>query len=428
MTATLRQLRAHPWLAAVVTVLVIAGASAGGYFGLRGGSAGAAAPTTTTTTQTVGTGTVKQSVSASGTLAPADEKNLNFPVSGQVTSVAVEEGQTVRKGQTLATLDSAALSASVAQANASVTTDEAKVSDDATNDASATQFAADNAALAAAQHQLTVAKAQLADATMTSPIDGVVATVNLTAGQSVSGSNSSNSANSNSGSGSNSGAGSGAGAAASSGSGSSASSSSSNPQILVISTNSWLVNATVDDTSVGLIKTGDQAQLTVSGSTAMVYGTIASVGLISSSSTGTASYPVTIDVTGSPTGMHDGANVTASLIYKQVSNVVVIPTLALHRNSAGGQYVEKIVNGKSVQATVQVGLSSGGQTQIVSGLSSGDKITVPQLRAGRGSGARGATGTGGGEFPGGGEFGGRGGAGGFGGGRGGFGGRGGLGG
>jgi multidrug efflux pump subunit AcrA (membrane-fusion protein) len=411
-------------LAAVVTVLVVAGGSLGGYFGLRDGSAGAADPTTTTTTQTVSTGTVKQSVSATGSLAPAEEENLNFAVSGQVTGVAVAQGQTVRKGQTLATLDSASLSAAVAQANASVTTDEAKVSDDATNGASTTQVSADNAALAAANHQLTAAKEQLADATMTSPISGVVATVNLTVGQSVSGSSSSNSANSGSGSGSSSGGSSDSGTGAGSGSSSSTSGSSSDPQILVISTNSWVVNATVDDTSVGLIKTGDQAQLTVSGSTATVYGTIASIGLISSSSTGIASYPVTVNVTGSPTGMHDGASVTASLIYKQVSNVVVVPTLALHRNSAGGQYVEKVVNGKSVQTTVQVGLASGGQTQIVSGLSSGDKITVPQLQAARGNGNSGSTRTGGTNFPGVGEFpgGGRGGAGGFGGGRGGFGG------
>jgi hypothetical protein len=190
----------------------------------------------------------------------------------------------------------------------------------------------------------------------------------------------------------------------------------------VISTNSWVVNASVDDTSVGLIKKGNQAQLSVTGSTSTVYGTIASVALVSSATSsnsgGIASYPVVIDVTGTPTGLHDGANVTATLIYKQLSNVTVVPATALHRNSAGGQYVQKLVNGKAVQTTVQVGLSSGGQTQIVSGLSAGDKITVPQVRAGGGAGGRGSTTGRTGTFPGG--FGG--GAGGFGGGAGGAGG------
>jgi multidrug efflux pump subunit AcrA (membrane-fusion protein) len=144
-----------------------------------------------------------------------------------------------------------------------------------------------------------------------------------------------------------------------------------------------------------LLKTGEQAQLSITGATGTVYGTIASIGLVSSSTTGTASYPVVVDVTGSPSGLYDGANVTATLIYKQLTNVIVVPATALHRNSSGGEYVDKQVNGKSVQTTVQVGIASGGQTQIVSGLAAGDKIivAVPQV-TGR-TGGTGTAGTGG---------------------------------
>ncbi len=361
MRALPRRARAHPWLAGGVAVVVLAGGGSAGYFLTRSDKAAAA---TTTTTETVATGTVRQSVSATGTLAPASEENLNFSVSGEVTKVAVSEGQHVKKGQTLATIDSASLSATVAQAESAVASDEARVDDDSSNGASDTQVAADKAALTAARNQLASAKSQLASATMTSPINGVVATVNLTVGESVSGNAASNpNASSDSSSNDN---------------------SSSDPQILVISTNSWLVNATVDATSVGLIKKGNQAQLTVTGASDTVYGTISSIGLVSSSTSGTASYPVVIDVTGSPSGLHDGANVTATLIYKQVSNVLVVPTIALHRNANGGQYVEQVKNGKTVQTTVRVGIASGGQTQIVSGLSAGDKIIVPQVTLGRG--------------------------------------------
>jgi len=301
--------------------------------------------------------------------------------------VAVSEGQHVKKGQTLATIDSASLQATVAQAESAVASDEARVDDDSSNDASDTQVAADKAALTAAKNQLASAKSQLASATMTSPITGVVAAVNLTVGESVSGNAASNpNASSDSSSNDN---------------------SSSDPQILVISTNSWLVNATVDATSVGLIKKGNQAQLTVTGASDTVYGTISSIGLVSSSTSGTASYPVVIDVTGSPSGLHDGANVTATLIYKQVSNVLVVPTLALHRNANGGQYVEQVKNGKTVQTTVRVGIASGGQTQIVSGLSAGDKIIVPQVTLGRGGTGNNGNGNiprGGFTFPGGGNI------------------------
>jgi hypothetical protein len=54
---------------------------------------------------------------------------------------------------------------------------------------------------------------------------------------------------------------------------------------------------------------------------------------------------------------------------------------------------------------VKVGISSGGQTQITSGLSAGDKIVVPQIQRPTGGAATGGTGGTGG-FPGGGGFGG----------------------
>ena len=382
-----RTVRAHPrWsVGSAAAVLVAAGLIA--YFAVSGSNTPAAA-TTTTTTQTVSTGTIRQSVSASGTLAPAEDDSLNFTSAGIVTAVDVAEGQTVTKGQKLATINSASLAATVAQDKATVAQDESQVSTDETNGVTTAQLDADQAALTAAENQLTSAESALAGATMTSPIDGVVASVSLTVGQSVSGS----------GSGGNGGSG-------SSGAGS-AGSSSSSAEVEVISTNSWVVNATVDASSVGLIKNGDQAQLSVTGYTGgTVYGTIASIAVLSSSSSGSASYPVVVDVTGTPTGLHDGQDVTATLIYKQLANVIVVSSAALHRNSSGGEYVNKIVNGKVQQTTVQVGISSGGQTQITSGLSVGDQIQVQRAvitRTGNGTttGRNGTTGT----FPGGGTF------------------------
>jgi multidrug efflux pump subunit AcrA (membrane-fusion protein) len=105
-----------------------------------------------------------------------------------------------------------------------------------------------------------------------------------------------------------------------------------------------------------------------------------------------------INVTGSPSGLHDGADVTVSVIYKQVSGIVV-PTTAVHRNSSGGQYVEQVKNGTTVQTTVHVGVAAGGQTQITSGLSAGDQILVPQIQLPAGNTGQ----TGGGQFPGGGQ-------------------------
>jgi hypothetical protein len=126
---------------------------------------------------------------------------------------------------------------------------------------------------------------------------------------------------------------------------------------------------------------------------------------------------VTISVTGTQTGLYPGASATVAITVKQVSDAVVVPTAALHYEN-GNAVVYQMSGGKQVSKQVTTGMTSGGQTQIVSGLSDGDQVVIPS----RGTGTTGTTrgGTGGtGTTTG---RGGAGGAGGFGGGAGGLGG------
>jgi multidrug efflux pump subunit AcrA (membrane-fusion protein) len=188
--------------------------------------------------------------------------------------------------------------------------------------------------------------------------------------------------------------------------------------VVVISTDSYVVNATVDDTEVGSVQAGDQAQIVPDGATAPVYGVVSSVGLIASTTSGVATYPVTIAVTGNPGGLYPGASATVTLIVKQLNNATTVPTAALHYTSSGAAVYE-MVNGRQVAVPVTVGMTSDGETQITSGLSVGTKVVVQGLRAGgfgtttggTGRGTRGGFGGGGGGFggAGGGGFGGAGG-------------------
>jgi macrolide-specific efflux system membrane fusion protein len=185
---------------------------------------------------------------------------------------------------------------------------------------------------------------------------------------------------------------------------------------VVISTNSYVVNATVDDTEVGSVQAGDQAQIVPDGATTPVYGIVSSVGLIASTTSGVATYPVTIAVTGNPGGLYPGASATVTLIVKQLNNATTVPTEALHYTSSGAEVYE-MVNGRQVAVPVTVGMTSDGETQITSGLSVGTKVVVQGLRAGgtggttggTGRGTRGGFGGGGTGFGGGGGFGGAGG-------------------
>ena len=413
IAARLRQvpgaLGRHRWYTAGGVIIVVAAAVTVYEVTSSTSSSPSAAATVSYRLVAAAQGTVRESVSSTGTIEPADDDSLNFAVSGTVTSVTVAQGDTVKKGQVLATIDSASLRASLAQAQASLATAQAKVASDQDSSASADQLTADQAAESAASGQVTSAQAALADANLTSPIDGVVASTNISVGQSVSGSG--GSGGSGSGSGGTGGAGGNSGSNANSNA--SSSSSSSSAQFEVISTSSWLVEATVDATGVGLVKKGDQAQIITTGATGTVYGLISSVGVIaSSSSSGSASFPVVVAITGDPSGLHAGATATVSLIYKQLVNVLTVPTLAVHTSTDGSSVVWQSASGKldgsHTTKAVTVGLSSGGVTQIVSGLSAGDEVLeqTVSLRRSATSTTGGSTRTGGGGFTGGGFTGG----------------------
>ncbi len=401
----------------VVVVLVAAGV---GIWASQGSSAA----TPTSELVAAASSTLRQTVSSTGTIEPAQQANLNFATSGQVTSVDATVGQKVTAGKVLAKVSSASLSADVAQAQATEASDAAKLSSDQAAGVTAAQLTADETAVTAAENQVTDAKQALSEANLTSPITGVVAAVSLSVGQEVSGAGSSGSSGGGSGTGgSATGGSSGASSAgaSSSNASSSSSSSSSSAQVVVISTSSYVVNATVDDTEVGSVQAGDQAVIVPDGATTSVYGVVSSVGLIASTTSGVATYPVTIAVTGNPGGLYPGASATVTLIVKQLSNATTVPTAALHYTSSGTEVYE-MVNGRQVAYPVTVGMTSDGETQIVSGLSVGTKVVVQGLRTsgrgtttgGTGRGTRG--GFGGGSGFGGGGFGGGGfGGGGFGG-------------
>ena len=405
--------RRYRWPIVGVVVVLIA-AAVGLTLWLTSGSSTAPGLTVTTVTATATTGTIQQTVASSGTLEPASQSDENFAVSGTVTAVDVKAGQTVTAGQVLATVDTTALSEDVNAAEAQVTAAEDKLSSDESSGAAASSVDSDEASVTSAESSLATAQTNLNDASLTSTIAGTVASVDLTTGQQVTGTGS--------GSG-------GTGATGSTGAtGTSArhwlsTGSSSSGQIVVIGTDSYIVNTTVDDTEIGEIAVGDQVDITPSGDTTPVYGTVGSISLIGTESDDVTTFPVVIDVTGNPTGLYAGATADTSIIVKQLNDVVEVPTAAISYGTNGQATVTKVVNGNHVVTDVTVGAAENGETQITSGVKSGDKVLEREVTfkapggCGRHPGWRGTTGRAGG-------FGGRfsgGGAGGFtGGGAGGF--------
>src|SRR6185312_10589815 len=144
--------------------------------------------------------------------------------------------------------------------------------------------------------------------------------------------------------------------------------------ISVISTNAWIVNASVGSSDLPNVKAGLQVQITPSGARQAIFGTVASAGIVASSSTsGAASFPVVIAVTGTPTGIYAGTSATVSIIVKQIADALVVPTEAVH-TKAGKTEVTVVKDGKNVETPVTIGEISGARTQITKGLAAGDTV------------------------------------------------------
>jgi membrane fusion protein, macrolide-specific efflux system len=348
-----RRLLSWPLVIAPVAVLVAA-ASVGAWLATRSPASAAQqyrlVPVSTTT--------LSQSLSTTGTIEPQTTANLSFSAQGTVTAVDVTVGQHVTDGQTLATMNSPSLQQQLAQARSTLDSDESKLVSDQSSGASSAQIAADQATVNADQSQVSTATEALSGATLTSPTNGIVTSVGYTNGAQLSGG----------------GGGGGSGDSGSGDSGGGDSGGGSSGPITVVSSTD-VVNASVDASVVNEIKTGDQAVIASEG-TAPVTGTVASIGLIASTSSGVATFPVVINVTGSTSGLYAGASATVSVIYKQVADALVVPTAAIQPGPGGSSIVHVMRGGQQVAVNVSTGIESGGLTQITSGLSSGEQVVV----------------------------------------------------
>ena len=116
---------------------------------------------------------------ASAEVVPVTKVELSFPVSGMVKTVEVTEGDTVAAGQTLVTLDTAILEAKVREAEANVIIEETQVTYLIRTGTSQENLDAAKADVERMKALVEIAKTQLAQATLTAPIDGTIASVDI---------------------------------------------------------------------------------------------------------------------------------------------------------------------------------------------------------------------------------------------------------
>ena len=248
----------------VALAVVLAGAGVW-WFAIRSDASESADPAATAAVRRlveVTSGTVDQSVTAEGTVAAAESDDLSFSSSGTVTAVNVTAGDTVTKGQVLATIESPELTSAMAQANATYVQAEARLADDTDAGASDEQLSADNSNFEVARDGVVRAYANLAGTSLIAGFDGTVTVVNLTVGQQLGsgGTGGTSLTGSGSGSGGSSSAiGSRQGAGPTTGS-----TNTSSAQISVVSAGRYQVELSVDSSDIQQIAAGQSAAVTVS--------------------------------------------------------------------------------------------------------------------------------------------------------------------
>jgi macrolide-specific efflux system membrane fusion protein len=368
-------IRRRWWVATGAAIVIIVGGSTGAWAMSRSSSS-----TSSTQLAAAKVASVTETVSTSGTLEPARAADLTFAVDSRVSAVKVKVGDTVTRGQVLATVGVASVKATADAARATVASDQAAVSEAA---GSTTELTAAKSALVAARAALVSAKESVADATLRATFAGTVTAVGLTKGEAVSASSAATSAASSS-------ASSGGGASATT---TASSTSTTDSGVSIQSTKSYVVDATVDDTAVTSVKKGQSVQVTPDGATTAVAGVVTSVSKVPSSSDGVVSYPIVVRVTGHPSGVYADASATLAIVTKHVSKVLEIPTLAITYSGSTASVMLKS-GGLTAKRAVTVGSTYGAETQITSGLSAGDVVVVTTPTFGGPGGGTARTGTG----------------------------------
>jgi len=379
----IRRMKARWWVLSGVVVLVLTG---GGAWWIIAAQSTSAEATPVVQTVAASLETMEQSVSASGTLTPTVQEEVSFAASGIVTAVNVVAGTVVAAGDALATVDTLTVDAELLAARATLATAAAKLADSQDSSDGGTadlaQIAANAASVTTAQNGVDEAVAAQNAVTLTAPVAGLVTAVNVAVGDVESSSSSSSTGTS--------------------GAASGGTATASSAAFTIVGTDAWTVDLTVGEADVALIEANDQVELSLDDGTAF-FGTVSEIGLLPSTTTGVAAYPVVVAVTGTPEGLHDGVTVTASIVYERRTEVLTVVSAAVSSVDGASVVTMLDADGNEVSTPVTVGATAGNLTEITEGLAEGDEVVVATFTPGTGNTG---TGTGAGidtgTFPGGG--------------------------
>ncbi|MGA8372476.1 MAG: HlyD family efflux transporter periplasmic adaptor subunit [Acidimicrobiales bacterium] len=205
---------------------------------------------------------------------------------------------------------------------------------------SAEQLATDQAAIDTATASLIEAQQALANAHLTSPISGTVASVTLATGQTVT-------------------------------------AGSSTDAITIINAGSYQAAASLSSTQAPQVKVGDQATVTVDGVVGALAGTVSRVGPVDASGSN-YTYPLIVSLAAGSHGIAAGSSAQVQVVLREADNALAVPTSAVH-TSGTRSYVFVEQSGQEARKFVSVGVVGSTYTQVTSGVAKGTPVILADL-------------------------------------------------
>jgi len=305
---------------------------------------------TVPTTVTASRSDLRVAFSLDGELM-AETYSPKLAIAGRVKSVLVKEGDKVKQGQWLLTLD-----ATEAQKNLEkVLRDYSKERNDFDQDKQVTYLdtvVTDTIKRILEKNQWDLDKAvldvelkdlALAESRLKSPISGVISKIEVRAGDVI---------------------------------------NTQNQPVLItiVKPNSWTFEAAAEEAEALKIDTKQKVEITLDAYPKESWeGKLDYVATVAErDSNGIASYPVKATFANLPEQkLLDGMEGSLTFITKEVANVVVIPNKAVFREGSQA-YVEVISgDGKTVKTKITTGFTNGKEVEVVSGVETGTKVAIP---------------------------------------------------
>jgi macrolide-specific efflux system membrane fusion protein len=347
----------------IVAVIVLAAIGAGAVLYSMGVIGASAASTTEYLTSPATVGDVTDQIAATGTIAPQTRTATTFgiepwtyddaasgptpPATYPVAEVRVKVGDTVAAGDVLATADTSALRRDLTKAKNELLSAQVslRAADDALDaadttatkrQAKTTRYGALNQ-VATARQTVKDLEDQIAAATLTAPVDGLVTQVAIAAGADAP-----------------------AGAA------------------VVIDSSTYEVTTDVVESDLADVKLGQEAAVAVSAVGADLTGTVTDISPNASadSGSGVVSFPVTVSLSTAPATVRSGMSADVTITTASATNVLTVPAAALHGRDGNYSVRTLGVDGTPVSTPVQVGLVTNTLAEITSGLTEGTAVVT----------------------------------------------------